>query len=70
MKKLSRFLPHLAIAMLLGLMVITVLDGYNPLMAFLTSQTSKIYIFIACILGIVCCCMLIARQRARRKRQR
>jgi hypothetical protein len=70
MKTLSRFLPHLALAMLLGLMVITVLDGYNPLMAFLTSQTSKIYIFITCVLGIVCCCMLIARQRARRRRKR
>ena len=70
MKKIREFLPHLAIAFSLGLALITVLDGYNPLMAFLTSPASKIYIFIACILGIVCCCMLIVRQRARRRRQR
>ena len=41
MKFLKAFLPHLAIAMLMGLVVLVILDGRNPLMAFLTSGCSK-----------------------------
>ena len=38
MRAVKEFIAHLAIAMLLGMVVITILDGYNPLMAFLTSS--------------------------------
>lgn len=67
MKKLQEFIPHLSIAMLLSLMVFTVLDGYNPMMYWLTSGASKIFIFAACILGIITAVLLIARQRKRRR---
>ena len=70
MKKIREFLPHLAIAFSLGLALITVLDGFNPLMAFLTSPASKVYIYCACaasfLTAIVCIC---EQRRPRRKRR-
>lgn len=63
MKAIMEFIAHLAIAMFLGMVVITVLDGYNPLMAFLTSNTTKIYIIVMCILGLVTALMYIAKSR-------
>ena len=52
MKFLKAFLPHLAIAMLMGLVVLVILDGRNPLMAFRTSGCSKIYMLLMCFLAI------------------
>ena len=46
MKFLKNFLPHLAIAMAVGLVVIMILDGFNPLMKFLTSDVTRAYIVI------------------------
>ena len=57
------FLPHLAIAMALGLVVIMILDGYNPLMKFLTSSTTKAYIIILAFVVITSSIMLIADNR-------
>lgn len=55
---MKRLLAKILIALALGLLVISVLDGYNPTMAFLTSTPSKAYILITCIaaiaLGILC----------------
>lgn len=57
MKKLLYFiryiLPHLLLSMSLGLILIVVLDGYNPMMGFLTSAVSKIYIYILCALAVL-----------------
>ncbi len=63
MKAVTEFIAHLTIAMLLGMVVITILDGYNPLMAFLTSRVTKIYIVVMCILGLVTAVMYIAKSR-------
>ena len=63
MKAVKEFIAHLAIAMLLGMVVITILDGYNPLMAFLTSKASKVYIIVMCILGVATAVMYIATSR-------
>ncbi len=63
MRAVKEFLAHLAIAMLLGMVVITILDGYNPLMAFLTSKATKIYIMIMCALGVIVAIMYIAQSR-------
>lgn len=70
MKKLREFLPHLAIAFSLGLAVITVLDGYNPLMAFLTSQASKVYIYCTCAACFLTALVCIYEQRRPRKKRR
>ena len=63
MKALKEFIAHLSIAMLLGMVVITILDGYNPLMAFLTSKATKVYIIVMCILGVATAVMYIAKSR-------
>ena len=63
MKYVKAFLPHLLIAMLAGMVVITVLDGFNPLMAFLTSNTSKTYIGVMCVVGILVSVMYIHDMR-------
>ena len=63
MRAVKEFIAHLAIAMLLGMVVITILDGYNPLMAFLTSKASKVYIIVMCILVVATAVMYIAKSR-------
>ena len=70
MKKIREFLPHLAIAFSLGLALITVLDGYNPLMAFLTSPASKIYIYCACAASFLTALVCIYEQRRAHKKRR
>ncbi len=46
-------LPHLLLSMALGLALIVTLDGYNPMMGFLTSDVSKTYIYILCALAVL-----------------
>lgn len=52
MKFFKFILPHLAIAMLLGLIVLMILDGRNPLMNFLTGSAAKTYMLIMCVICI------------------
>ncbi len=60
MRFIRYILPHLVIAMALGLLVIAVLDSFNPTMAFLTSRASKTYISILCTLALILAGMYIA----------
>lgn len=61
--KFMEFLNHLAICMALAFIVITILNGFNPLMSFLTSNTTKVFIFIFCAVVIVSSVGAIARGR-------
>ena len=63
MKAVKEFLAHLAIAMLLGLVVIAILDDFNPFMAFLTSKGTKVYTVILCVVGVTVAAMYIAQSR-------
>lgn len=63
MKKIKAFLPHFCLSMIMGLCVLLLLDGRNPAMAFLSSDVSKIYIFILCICTAVLCLMNIRENR-------
>ena len=63
MKKIFDIAAHIAIAMLLGFIVITVLHGYNPLMAFLTSNVTRVYIIIMCACGVTAAVGCIAAHR-------
>lgn len=71
MKKIADFviyiLPHLLLSMALGLVLITVLDGYNPMMGFLTSEVSKIYIYILCALAVLTALVYIAETQIKSK---
>lgn len=53
MKFLKFILPHLAVAMLLGLVVLMILDGRNPLMNFLTGSAARVYMLTMCIICII-----------------
>ena len=59
MKFLKFILPHLAIAMLLGLLVLMILDGRNPLMNFLTGSAARAYMLIMCVICITVIAMYI-----------
>mgnify|MGYP006976122879 FL=1 len=63
MKFLKNFLPHLAIAMAVGLVVIMILDGFNPLMKFLTSDVTRAYIVILAIVVVASAIIAIAENR-------
>lgn len=71
MKKIADFviyiLPHLLLSMALGLVLITVLDGYNPMMGFLTSDVSKIYIYVLCALAVLTALLYIAETQIKSK---
>lgn len=70
MKAIRKLLPHVCISLCLGLAVIAVLDGFNPMMAFLTSRPSKIFLFCCCAAGILCGveCVRCQRRLSRRRR--
>ena len=52
MKRLHTALTLLANAFLLGMLVLVFLDGRNPTMAFLTSEASRVYILLMCLLAL------------------
>mgnify|MGYP000177475998 CR=1 FL=1 len=60
-------LPHLLLCMALGLVLIVVLDGYNPMMGFLTSDVSKAYIYILCALAVLTALLYIGETQIRSK---
>lgn len=54
---MKKALAKIALALALGLIVITVLDGYNPLMGFLTSTPSKVFIICTCLFSALAAAM-------------
>ena len=68
MRKFLTFIPHLTLVMALGLAVFTVLDGFNPMMEWLTSGLSKAYILILCALSAATAVLCAAEQERRRRR--
>lgn len=71
MRKIFAFikyiLPHLLLSMALGLALMAVLDGYNPMMGFLTSEVSKIYIYILCALAVLTALLYIGETQIKTK---
>lgn len=72
MKWLRDFLPHLSIAMLLGLPVLIYCHERNPMMSFLTSKASFAYLMTLCVVGLAVAVMDISdrRRQARRRQSR
>ncbi len=67
MKRFRIFLAMLTNAMLLGLPLLSYLDGRNPYYygGFLRSGSSKAYFVILCVVGLVTTCLSIADLRKR-----
>ena len=60
------FLPNLAVSMLLGLLTIVIVDGFNPMMQFLGSNVTKIYIAATCIVCLIVSISQIVRWRRKK----
>lgn len=54
---MKKALAKIALALALGLIVITVLDSFNPMMAFLTSAPSKVFIVCTCVSAAIVAAM-------------
>jgi hypothetical protein len=65
MKKFRIFLALLTNALLFGLILLVYLHGRNPYMEFLTSFSSKIYLYGLCLVGILSTCLTLADLRKR-----
>ena len=63
MRKLLEFIPHLTLVMALGLALFTILDGFNPVMEWLTSGISKGYIFLFCALSVLTSVLCLRAER-------
>ena len=49
---IERFLPHMNIALSLSLIVVTILNVYNPMMGFLQGTPAVILIGAECVVSI------------------
>lgn len=69
MKNLRIFLALLTNAMLLGLLLLVYLDGRNPYYygGFLASPTSKVYLIVLAVVGLITSCCSIADLRRQRR---
>jgi len=70
MKKLMNFLPHLAIALSICVATMTVLDGYNPFLSFLTSDVSKLFLYVFCAVTFVSSVNTVVHSIRRKNRKR
>lgn len=66
MRKFLEFLPHLTLVLALGLALFAILDGFNPLMEWLTSAVSKVYLFTFCALAAATSVLCMLAQRGDR----
>ncbi|HQQ40324.1 MAG TPA: hypothetical protein PLR57_02345 [Clostridia bacterium] len=59
---ITRVLPHITIILGLMTLVFFVVDGFNPIMAFMSNELSKKIFAVLAVCGIASSVMLIARQ--------
>ena len=62
MTKTAKLVARIGIALCLGLMTLAVLDERNPVMKFLTSNSSKIFLAITCIFGVIMGVTILRRE--------
>lgn len=63
MRRFLIALAMLAIALLLGLIVLVILDARNPFMQFLTSGPSHVYLLLTAVVGAAALSLFIAQLR-------
>lgn len=59
---IARALPHLTIILSLMTLVFYVVDGFNPIMAFMANALSKIIFVVLAVCALSSSILLIARQ--------
>lgn len=66
---LEHFLPHLNIALSLSLLVVAILDIYNPMMGFLHGRPAIVLIGLTCTVSIMNAIFFYASQRRARNKK-
>lgn len=66
MRKLKSILSNISFALMLGVLTLVVLDNHNPMLKFLTSTASKIFIVTACAFAAVTLILVIAETEIRK----
>ena len=70
MRFLKRILPHLSIACSLALLVVEILNVYNPMMGFLFGTPALVLISAACVISVITAIMACASWRRERQWRR
>ena len=63
MKKIQSLVPHICIILAGMFITFTILDYYNPTMAFISGSISKILLFAFCGIALLNAGLLIYHQR-------
>ena len=66
---MQAFLPHLSIALTLALLVVVILNVFNPMLGLLRG-TSFLVLFGACALSAIATALELIRRQRRRARRR
>ena len=66
---MKAFLPHLSIALTLALLVVVILDVYNPLLGLLRGPAFLVLFGLCSLCAIATAVELIRRQRRRARRR-
>lgn len=66
MRKLKSILTNISLALMLGVLTLVVMDNHNPMLKFLTSSSSKIFITAACAVSALTLVILIVENELRK----
>lgn len=62
MKLIKRFLPHLSAALAIALLVVAILNEFNPRMGFLEGKSALVLIGMSAVCALLCAAMLYREQ--------
>jgi hypothetical protein len=67
MKRLIRILPHITIILSAMFITFWILDKYNPMMNFITSDISNALLLAFCISSLITAILAVALERKKSK---
>ena len=63
MRFIKGFLPHLSAALSAALLVVVILNEFNPRMGFLQGKPALTLIGLSCLCALICAVMLYIEQK-------
>lgn len=67
MKHIIRILPHITIILSAMFITFWILDKYNPMMNFITSDLSNVLLLVFCISSLITAILTVALERKKSK---
>lgn len=69
MQIIKKLLPHLTLALAIVLLVVVIVDGYNPRMGFLTGKPFQVLAFAEaiCAIATALCSLFRSDRKAKRR---